>query len=311
MGEIAGKHVLVTGGGGFVGAPTIAALIATGARVRVLDLAAPRLEGIDCEMVIGDLRDESVVAGACADVDALVHLAVLPLTLANTDHANAFEANVRGSYNVFRAAGDAGVRRIVYSSASSAYGATDEVPIHEEHPLRPTAFYPATKAAAEMILRGLAGAYGYGYAILRYMNVYGPGQRAGVVPAVAGRLLAGERPVLNGDGSQAFDFVHIDDCAEANLRALGAEVSEQDFNVGSGQATSLNELVSMLGDLLGERVEPKYQGEAAPTPPRVGDVSKARELLGFEARVALPDGLRSVLDELRGATLTAGGRSDG
>jgi UDP-glucose 4-epimerase len=300
--QIDGSQILVTGGGGFVGAPTVRALLAAGARVRVLDaVQSPRLDGLDCEVVVGDITDADLVGRACAGVDGVLHLAVLPLTAANTEHEAAFQTNVRGSFNVFRAAGEAAVKRVVYSSASSAYGPTAALPIREDHPLRPNAFYPATKAAAEMLLRGLAGAYGYSFAILRYMNVYGPGQRAGVVPAVSQRLLAGERPQLSGDGRQGFDFVHIEDCAHANLLALAAEVDGEDFNVGHGTSASLNELVAIVGEILGNPLQPTYAGEPVTSPPRVGDVTKPRELLGFEARVGLRDGLESVVAELRAA----------
>jgi UDP-glucose 4-epimerase len=114
-------------------------------------------------------------------------------------------------------------------------------------------------------------------------------------------MLAGERPQLSGDGSQGFDFVHIEDCAHANLLALGAEVSGEDFNVGHGTSASLNELVATVGELLGTPLEPTYSGDVVQVPPRVGDVSKPRELLGFEAQVGLRDGLATVLDELREA----------
>ena len=301
------SQILVTGGGGFVGAPTVAALLREGARVRVLEVAPPaRLAGVDCEVVIGDIADADVVNSACEGIDGVLHLAVLPLTAANTEHESAFQTNVRGSFNVFRAAGDNGVKRVVYSSASSAYGPTTAVPIREDHPLRPNAFYPATKAAAEMLLRGLAGAYGYSFAILRYMNVYGPGQRAGVVPAVSMRLLAGERPQLSGDGSQGFDFVHIEDCASANLLALASDVDGEDFNVGHGSVASLNELVAIVGEILGNTLEPTYAGEKVTSPPRVGDVTKPREMLGFVAQVELADGLRTVLDELSAAQAAQG-----
>ncbi|HWX74486.1 MAG TPA: NAD-dependent epimerase/dehydratase family protein [Solirubrobacteraceae bacterium] len=298
--QLDGSNVLVTGGGGFVGAPSVRALIEEGARVRVLDVAAPpSLAELDCEVRIADIADADSIAGACDGIDAVLHLAVLPLNMANTEHEVAFQTNVRGSFNVFRAAGEAGVKRIVYSSASSAYGPTSSVPIREDHPLRPNAFYPATKAAAEMLLRGLAGAYGYSSAILRYMNVYGPGQRAGVVPAVARRMLAGERPQLSGDGSQGFDFVHIEDCARANLCALRSEVNGEDFNVGHGTSATLNELVALFGELTGDPLEPTYDGPVSSVPARVGDVTKARDLIGFSATIALRDGLQTVLDELR------------
>ncbi len=300
--DLSSAKVLVTGGGGFVGVPTVRALAEAGARVRVLDVAdSPRLSGIECDLQVGDIADEGVVAAACADVDYVIHLAVLPLTQANAEVSLAFETNIRGSFNVFRAAGEAGVRKIIYSSASSAYGPTQAVPISEDHPLRPSVFYAASKAASEMVLRGLAGNCGFGYCILRYMNVYGPGQRAGVVPAIARRLLAGERPILNGDGEQAFDFVHIDDCAGANLSALISDANGEDFNVGCGEATSLNALVALMNQLLATELAPTYQGDPTPAPPRVGRIEKLRDLAGFEARVALRDGLAGVLDELRNA----------
>jgi UDP-glucose 4-epimerase len=300
MADLRNKHILVTGGGGFVGAPTVRALMAEGAIVRVLDAVTPwRLESLDCEVIVGDISDVDTVQAACQDVDLIVHLAVLPLNLANADPAQAFETNVRGSFNVFDAAGRAEVARVVYSSASSAYGPTDAYPIIEDHPLRPNAFYPASKAAAEMLLRGLAGAYGYSFIVLRYMNVYGPGQTAGVVPAVASALLGGERPKLTGDGSQSFDFVHIEDCARANMLAIAADDSGTELNVGSGEATSLNTLVATLGDLLGERVQPRYEGAISTAPPRVGSIERAAQLIGYRPRVSLSDGLADVLDATR------------
>ena len=108
------------------------------------------------------------------------------------------------------------------------------------------------------------------------------------------------------DGSQGFDFIHIEDCARANLLALEADVSGEDFNVGQGTSASLNELVAIIGEILANPLEPTYVGAVASTPPRVGDVTKPRELLGFEAQVALADGLRTVLDELRSASPTGG-----
>jgi UDP-glucose 4-epimerase len=302
LSSLQGQRVLVTGGGGFVGAATVRALLAEGARVRVLDCVQPRgLDGLDCEIVLGDITDQDIVRGACEGVDSVAHLAVLPLNQANADPEFAFETNVRGSFNVFDAAGRVGVRRIVYSSASSAYGPTDAYPIIEDHPLRPNAFYPATKAAGEMLLRGLAGLYGFSFLVLRYMNVYGPGQRAGVVPAVAAALVDGRAPKLSGDGTQAFDFVHIEDCAYANRLALESEGSGESLNVGSGTAASLNDVASLLSELAGVSVPPEYDGPVNVAPPRVGDVTKLRELLGFSSQVSLREGLASVLEELRGA----------
>jgi UDP-glucose 4-epimerase len=309
MRDLEGQRVLVTGGGGFVGAPTVRSLLAEGATVRVLDLNADALSGLDCEVISGSITDPDAVRTACEGVRMVVHLAVLPLMAANTEVDQAFDINVLGCFNVFRAAGEAGVRRVVYSSASSAYGPTDAVPIPEDHPLRPIAFYPATKAAGEMLLRGLAGTCGYEYLILRYMNVYGPGQRAGVIPAVARALLEGQPPTLTGDGSQSFDFVHIDDCARANTLALTATGSGAALNVGSGDAASLNDVVALMCELLDLDLQPSYQGEASPAPPRVGDLTRSRALISYESTIPLRAGLATVLEHLReGATVAGGGR---
>ena len=309
MRDLEGKRVLVTGGGGFVGVPTVSSLLAEGASVRVLDLDADALNGVDCEVILGSIDDPEAVADACRDAAVVIHLAVLPLTAANSDPKLAFDVNVRGCFNVFRAAGESGAGRVVFSSASSAYGPTEEVPIREEHPLRPVAFYPASKAAGEMLLRGLAGTYGYEFVILRYMNVYGPGQQAGVVPAVARAMLEGATPKLTGDGTQAFDFVHIDDCARANTSAAKAPVSGEVVNVGSGNAASLNEVVATLADLLGTEVTPDYEGGPTSAPPRVGDVAKLRDLLSYEVEIPLREGLASVLDHMR-ASAAVGSRRE-
>jgi nucleoside-diphosphate-sugar epimerase len=297
--DLRGQRILVTGGGGFVGAPTVRALLAVGCTVRVLDVApSSRLAGLDCEIVVADIADRDAARDACHGMQLVIHLAVLPLNLANADPSHAFETNVRGSFNVFQAAGEAGVSRIVYSSASSAYGPTDAVPIGEDQPLRPDAFYPASKAAAEMLLRGLAAVHRYSFIVLRYMNVYGPGQSAGVVPAVARALIAGERPTLAGDGSQAFDFVHIEDCARANTLAIASDATAIELNIGSGRATSLNQLVTTFGELLGRRIEPRYDGAPSSAPPRVGSIERARRFIGYEPRVVLRDGLATVLGAL-------------
>ena len=309
MRNLEGQRVLVTGGGGFVGVPTVTSLLAEGASVRVLDLNADALAGLECEVVLGSIGDPEAVVAACRDAAVVIHLAVLPLTAANSDSKLAFDVNVRGAFNVFRAAGEGGAERVVFSSASSAYGPTDEVPIREDHPLRPVAFYPASKAAGEMLLRGLAGTYGYEFVILRYMNVYGPGQQAGVVPAVARAMLAGATPRLTGDGTQAFDFVHIDDCARANTSAAKGPVSGEVVNVGSGDAASLNEVVATIADLLGVEVTPHYEGEPASVPARIGDVAKLRDLLSYEAKIPLREGLATVLDHLR-ANAAVGSRGE-
>ena len=165
---------------------------------------------------------------------------------------------------------------MVYSSASSAYGPTDAVPIQDDHPLEPVAFYPASKAAGEMLLRGLAGTYGYEYVILRYMNVYGPGQRAGVVPAVARALVAGRSPTLTGDGTPVVRLrPHRRLRARQHARAHGSRRSGAALNVGSGDAASLNEVVATMSDLLDLDVQPTTR-VTHPSRRRGSAISRAR-----------------------------------
>jgi nucleoside-diphosphate-sugar epimerase len=289
-----------------VGVPTIRALIDRGHTVRAMDIEErPALAELGVEVQVGDVGDPDACARAVEGVESVVHLAVLPLNLANEDTTLAFDSNVKGSFNVFRAAGEAGVGRVVYSSASSAYGPTTAVPIDNAQALEPNAFYAASKAAAEMLLRGLAGAYGFSFVILRYMNVYGPGQRAGVVPAVARAMLGGDRPQLTGDGEQSFDFVHVDDCVSANVAALESDASGVALNVGSGDAASLNEVVRLMGEVLGNPVEPVYDGDPSSAPPRVGSIEATTAEIGYRPGIGLRDGLESVLDELRAAGAAA------
>ena len=233
---------------------------------------------------------------------AVVHLAVLPLNLANADPAQAFETNVRGSFNVFDAAGKAGVARVVYSSASSAYGPTDAYPIVEDHPLRPNAFYPASKAAAEMLLRGLAGSYGYGFIVLRYMNVYGPGQ-------TAGRRSRGGARAARRRAPQAHRRRHagVRLRAHRGLRA-GQHALDRRRLIGRGAQRRLGR-----GDLAqrarrdtrqtcsADRSSPSTTGRSTPHRLASARSSAPRELIGYRPQVCAARRPRDVLDALQKA----------
>ena len=310
--QISGSSFLVTGGSGFIGSHVVDRLVAEGADVVVFDKRvreenlADALPSGRVRTLEGDVTEPAAVRQAAEGVAGVFHMAVLPLGPCSEDPRRCVEVNVDGTLNVLEAAREAGAKKVVFSSASSVYGDTNET-MDESHPLGARTMYGASKIAGEYFVRAFSDLYGIDHVILRYMNVYGPGQRAGVVPAVARALLAGDAPSLTGDGSQAFDFVHIDDCARANTLALVAGASGAALNVGSGDAASLNEVVATMSDLLGVDIEPAHQGQPSTAPPRVGDVAGARRLIAYEAQVSLREGLASVLDELQHSTAVASG----
>lgn len=305
--QLAGSRFLVTGGSGFIGSHVVDALVGAGAEeVLVLD-AELRRENLDAAEASGrvraeqgDVRERDAVRAAVEGVDGVFHMAVLPLGACVEDPRLCHDVNVGGTLNVLEAAHDAGVKKLVFSSASSVYGDTDET-MDESHPLNARTMYGASKVAGEFYVRAFNDTYGLDYVTLRYMNVYGPRQAGGLVVAVTRRLLAGEAPVLAGDGSQSFDFVHVADVADANLHAMASDVSDDAFNVGSGTEATVREVAERLIDFTGAAVEPVYDtSQRVLMTRRVGSNARARELLGWEAKTTLDDGLRATVDWMRG-----------
>jgi UDP-glucose 4-epimerase len=214
----------------------------------------------------------------------------------------ALEVNVVGTYNVIEAAQQAGVRKVVYSSSASVYGDARESPMTEEHPFDNRTMYGATKIAGEQFFRAFNEQRGLDWVGLRYMNVYGPrmdyrGTYVSVIMKVLDRIEEGLPPVIFGDGSQAYDFVHVDDVARANVLALTSDATDELVNVGVGRKTTIRELVGKLLELTGSDLEPEYRPEEQMfVTHRVGSTEKAERLLGFRAEVPLERGLRSVVE---------------
>jgi UDP-glucose 4-epimerase len=302
--DLAGKRFLVTGGTGFIGSFVVERLLAERADVVVLD-ATPQPEHLGdaagrVEIVEGDVRDVDAVARAVEGAAGVFHMAVLPLGPTIEQPRLGLEVNVVGTYNVLEAAQRAGARKVVFSSASSVYGDTDET-MDESHPLGARTMYGASKIAGEYLLRAFADRDGLEYVTLRYMNVYGPRQAGGLVMSVLRRILAGEAPVIAGDGSQSFDFVHVADVAEANMRAMASDVSGVELNVGSGTEASVAEVVRRLIELTGADVVPQFdRSQRVLMRRRVGSSERARELLGWSASRDLDAGLRNVVASVRG-----------
>jgi UDP-glucose 4-epimerase len=309
--ELAGSRILVTGGAGFIGSHLVELLLEGGAgEVTVLDNfvrgSRRNLEVVDDDprlrIVEGSITDRSLLADLSAGRDAVFHLAALWLYECVHEPRKALEVNVGGTYNVVEAAHEAGVGKVVYSSSASVYGDAVELPMTEEHPFNNRTMYGATKIAGEQFFRAFNEQHGLDWVGLRYMNVYGPrmdyrGAYVSVIMKVLDRLDAGEQPVVFGDGSQAYDFVHVRDVARANVHALTSDASDASFNVGTGEQTTIGELVTHLLELTGSELEPRFEPDAQMfVTNRVGSTEQAERLLGFRAEVDLDEGLRSVVE---------------
>jgi UDP-glucose 4-epimerase len=302
--------VVVVGGAGFIGSHLVEQLLATPvASVVVFDnfvrgkrsnLAAvdgdPRLSVVE-----GTITDSDALRGVFAGADYVFHLAALWLYECVHDPRSAVHVNMEGTFNVVEAATDAGIKKVVYSSSASVYGDAVMLPMAEDHPFNNRTFYGATKIAGEQMFRAFNEQHGLDYVGLRYMNVYGPrmderGTYVSVIVKVLDRLARGERPTIFGDGSQAYDFVHVADVARANIAALESDVADRFYNVGTGVQTTITELVTRLIALTGSSIEPEYlPQEQMFVTNRVGDTTLSREELGFVANIDLDEGLRTVV----------------
>ena len=311
MNPIDGHRILVIGGAGFLGSHIVDQLTRTKAsRIVVLDdfVRGTRANLADAvkdprvEVVEGSITDRALLKREMAGTDYVIHLAALWLYECVHQPRSAIDVNVVGTFNVIEAAQEAGVKRVVYSSSASVYGDAVFTPMTEDHPFNNRTMYGATKIAGEQFFRANYEQNGMDYVGLRYMNIYGPrmdykGSYVSVIMKVLDRLDEGLPPVIFGDGSQAYDFVHVEDVARANILALQASATDEFFNIGIGVKTTIKELVDLLLQITGVDVVPEYRPqEQMFVTHRVGSTDKAERLLGFRATLPLEAGLRTVVD---------------
>ena len=310
MNTLDGSRILVIGGAGFLGSHIVDQLTATPAReIVVLDnfVRGSRANLADASrdprvrIVEGSITDRPLLDELMSGTDYVVHLAALWLYECVNEPRSAVEVNVVGTYNVVEAAQRAGVRKVVYSSSASVYGNALFTPMTEDHPFNNRTMYGATKIAGEQFFRAIHEQHGLDYVALRYMNIYGPrmddrGTYVSVIVKVLDRIASGERPVIFGDGSQAYDFVYVEDVARANVLSLTSDATDECINVGIGVRTSIRELVDSPLRITGSSLEPEYRPqEQMFVTHRVGSTDKAERLLGFRAVVPLDEGLERVV----------------
>lgn len=311
MPSIENGKILVIGGAGFVGSHIVDQL--TGEPVREIVVLDNFVRGTRANLkqavqdarvriVEGSITDLDLLRGLMQSVDYVFHLAALWLYECVHQPRSALEVNVVGTYNVVEAAQQAGVKKVVYSSSASVYGDAVFTPMTEEHPFNNRTMYGATKIAGEQFFRAFYEQHGMDYVGLRYMNIYGPrmdykGTYVSVIMKVLDKIGAGEQPIIFGDGSQAYDFIHVEDVARANILALKSEATDEFFNIGRGIKTDINELVHLLLAITDSGLQPEYRAqEQMFVTHRVGSTERAQQALGFRASIPLEEGLRSVVE---------------
>lgn len=316
--DLSGKKFLMIGGAGLIGSHTVDELLKQEvAEIRIYDnftrgseenlenaLKDPRVKIFHLG---GELMHRDILDAAMKDIDGVFHFAALWLLHCWDFPRSAFEVNIGGTFNVLEAMLNNGVKRLVYSSSASVYGDAVEEPMTEDHPYNNTNFYGATKIAGEAMCRSLYHRYkdtgkAFDYVGLRYMNVYGArqdyhGAYIAVIMKILDRLDKGLPPMVYGDGSQAYDFVNVVDCGRANVCAMKADTTDQNYNVGTGIKTTIKELAELILEITRSDLEIQYEpGGMTFVKNRIGSPVKATEEIDFTAKIPLRQGLEELIE---------------
>jgi len=315
--EIKGSKILVIGGAGFIGSFVVSELLKEDiAEVVVYDNFArgeksyltEQLKDSRCNIfpIGGDIRDLDILDTAVKGKDYVVSLAAMWLLHCKDYPRTAFEVNIAGTFNVLEACVRHNIKKLVWSSSASVYGDAVELPMTETHPFNNKNFYGASKIAGEAMATAFNDRYGLPVIGLRYMNVYGPHQDqtaayTGVVPIMLNKIEANEQPVINGDGSQAYDFIYVEDVARCNVAALKSNVNFGMYNVGTEVQTSIKELCDLILDMKKSELKVQYKPYSADdarslVQNRIGSRLKAEKELGFLYKFSLRDGMQKLID---------------
>lgn len=302
-------RVLVTGGAGFIGSHIVQRLVKEGVRVTILDNLSTgtviNFAGLEKDLyfVIGDVRDTALVEKLARGQDCIIHHAALvSVPLSVKDPLTTHDINIAGTLNVLNAARKTGVPKVIYAASSAVYGNNSVLPKREDFYPEPLSPYAVSKYAGELYIRLFSQLYGIQTVGFRYFNVFGHRQNpaspyAAVIPKFITRMLAGEQPVIYGDGEQTRDFIYVEDVARANFLALCAENLRGDiFNIASGHSTSINNIFTLISELLGVHIAPLYaEARVGDVRDSLADMHLARETLNFTPQYDLSAGLHTTV----------------
>lgn len=298
------KKAFVVGGAGFIGLHVVERLLNDGWTVRIFDnmvrgdrdranelVATGKVDVVD-----QDIRNGAAVLAAMRGYDYVINLAADSINKSVADPFSSFDINVTGTHNVVASAAALGVKRIVQASSASVYGDPEKLPMHEDDKLSPLTPYCIGKRTGEDILAYYERRAGLSWIALRFFNVYGEGQKTtayytSVINHFVNRLKRGEAPIIDGEGKQSMDFIHVTDIARAVVLALTSEKGNVPINVGTGIDTTVEQLARILIAAVGADVEPQFNPRDVLVSRRAADTTRAKEILGFEAQVDVNDGM--------------------
>ena len=311
------SRVLVIGAAGFIGGFVVSELLKQNVKEVIIydNFTRGKMENLEeslqderCSIFPygGDVRELDILDQAMDGVDYVFHLAAMWLLHCKDFPRTAFDVNISGTFNVLEACVKHKVKKLIYSSSASVYGDAVQVPMTEDHPFNNKNFYGATKIAGEAMCTAYNDRYGLEIVGLRYMNVYGPGQDqhavySGVVPIVLNKIDRNEAPIVNGDGSQAYDFIYVEDIAKCNISAALCDVKLGYYNVGTQVQTTVKQLCDTMLKLTNSNLEVKYvpysEDDARQlVQNRIGSKEKAEQELGFKYKYSLEDGLQALIN---------------
>ncbi|WP_426592783.1 NAD-dependent epimerase/dehydratase family protein [Cellulomonas sp. McL0617] len=302
------KTVFFTGGAGFIGLHVVPMLLERGYGVRIFDnmfrgdrdaIAKLAATG-DVELIDQDVRYGGAVHQAMKGCSHVIHFAAVSINKSQSDPYESMDINMIGNHNVFAAAADHGVERLVFASSASVYGDPEHLPMHEDDKLSPLTPYCISKRAGEDLLGFYQRRANLSWIALRFFNVYGPGQKTtayytSVINHFVNRLRNGEAPVIDGSGEQSMDFIHVHDIARSAVLALESEQANLPINIGTGIDTSIAELARILIAAVGADVEPIFNPRDVLVSRRAADVRRAQEILGFEPTIDVVTGMTDLI----------------
>ena len=314
--KLKNSKVLVIGASGFIGSFLLKEILKEPVKEVIIydNFTRGKIENIDeclrdprCSIFPygGDVREIDVLNKAMEGVDYVFHLAAMWLLHCKDFPRTAFDVNIAGTFNILEACVKNKVKKLIYSSSASVYGDAAEVPMTEDHPFNNKNFYGATKIAGEAMCTAYNDRYGLEVIGLRYMNVYGPGQDqhaaySGVVPIVLNKIDKNESPTINGDGSQAYDFIFVEDVARSNLNAAKSDIKLGYYNISTEVQTTIKELCDTMLRLKNSNLKINYipysdDDARQLVQNRIGSRYKAEKDLGFKYRYSLEDGLKELI----------------